>query len=367
MNYTRAIIHSPQPRAGRIKFYIPYKAMEWREKVKAIRTSRYHKPQKLWSIRNTKEDLNYLKEILGDQYDIRYPDEKGEQFQVTVLSENNKDKLAELEKKIILKGYSEHTHQSYRVAFAKFLTAYNDKDVDLLDKKEIENYLYQQIMKYKISNSRQNVIVSAIKFYYETVLGKPREYYDIQRPKKHKTLPNVLSPADVNRLINTPKNDKHRAILYTLYSGGLRVSEIINLRVQDIHTDKGYIFIHGAKGKKDRVTLLAESLLPVLRSYYKKHRPAYWMFEGADGGQYGTSSIQKIFRSAVQKSGVNAWATPHTLRHSFATHLVENGTNLRYIQSLLGHNNSKTTEIYTHVADLSNKVIKSPLDSINLG
>ena len=201
-------------------------------------------------------------------------------------------------------------------------------------------------------------------YHYEQVLGKPREYYDIQRPKKSATLPNVLSGQEVKLLINAPSNIKHTAILYAIYSAGLRLNEVIKIRVEDIHSDDGYIFIKGAKGKKDRKTVLSKVLLDVLRKYYKKYRPAYWLFEGQDGGQYSSSSINKIFRRAVKQSNINPWATPHTLRHSFATHLLQQGTNLRYVQALLGHSSSKTTEIYTHVMNINNKTITSPLDHL---
>ena len=136
----------------------------------------------------------------------------------------------------------------------------------------------------------------------------------------------------------------------------------INLRVSDIKSDEGYIRIKGAKGKKDRNTLLSAVLLTLLRQYYKQYKPSYWLFEGQDGGKYSSTSIQRIFQKAVKDSGCDAWATPHTLRHSFATHLKQAGTNLRYIQSALGHKSPKTTEIYTHVLRINNKTKESPLD-----
>ena len=151
-------------------------------------------------------------------------------------------------------------------------------------------------------------------------------------------------------------------MLYLIYSAGLRSGELLKLRIRDIQTDQGYIFIKGAKGKKDRRTVLSEKLLILLREYYKHYRPAYWLFEGQDGGQYTARSLQAVFRKAAEKSNINPWATLHTLRHSFATHCLQNGMNLRQVQVLLGHSSPKTTEIYTHVLEISNKVLKSPLD-----
>ena len=217
-------------------------------------------------------------------------------------------------------------------------------------------------MKYHISETKQNTIINAIKFYYEQVLGQPREFYDIQRPKRSKTLPGILSMDEVQSILTAVDNIKHKAILHTIYSGGLRISELLNLRIEDIRSDDGYIFVKGAKGKKDRRTILSKHLLILLRDYYKVNKPSYWLFEGQSGGKYSASSVQSIFRKAVKKANINPWATVHSLRHSFATHLLQQGTNLRYIQSLLGHSSSKTTEIYTHLLKVDNSIVKSPLD-----
>jgi len=206
--------------------------------------------------------------------------------------------------------------------------------------------------------------INAIKAYYEHVLGLPRKYYEIQRPKRSNSLPNVLSREEVALLIRYIKNLKHRTIILTINSAGLRISEAIKLRDCDIHSDEGYLFIKGSKNKKDRKTVLSQVHLQELRKYYKAHRPSYWLFEGQEGGQYSTASIQAVFRGAVKASGINPWATVHTLRHSFATHLLQSGTNLTMIQVLLGHNSSTTTEIYSHILAVSNKKVQSPLDSL---
>ena len=231
-------------------------------------------------------------------------------------------------------------------------------------KEDIEGYVYTLITKFRIGESMQNGIINAVKCYYEHVLGLPREYYNIARPKKRNDLPNVLSRKDVMAIINSPSNLKHKAILHTIYGAGLRVGELLRLRIKDIRSAEGYILIKDSKGKKDRHTVLSKHLLEMLRTYYKHYKPAYWLFEGQSGGQYTATSIQSIFRKAVQDSGSNPWSTPHTLRHSFATHLMEGGVNIRRIQAALGHNSSKTTEIYTHVLAINNKTLKSPLDSL---
>lgn len=357
------IIYSPKPNAKRIKFFIPYKMLEERELVKKIELKCYHKEQELWSIPNTKENTNLLKTIFRGKYKVETENQAPAMPKYTL---NNKsiEALVQLEKKLILKSYSKNTIDSYKSELSIFLKYFEKFNLKMITKDQIESYIHYMITKYKISESKQNLAINAIKFYYEQVLGQPREYYDIQRPKKANSLPNVLSEQEVLALINSPSNIKHKAILYTIYSGGLRISEAINLRIIDIHSDDSYIFIKGGKGKRDRQTLLSNNLLEVLCEYYKKHKPSYWLFEGQDGGKYSSKSIQNIFRKAQQKSKANPWSTPHTLRHSFATHLLENGENLRNIQALLGHSSSKTTEIYTHLVNISNNKIQNPLDKM---
>ena len=166
-------------------------------------------------------------------------------------------------------------------------------------------------------------------------------------------------------MFHLTKNQKHKCILMTIYSGGLRRSELINLKVADIDSQRMLIKVCGAKGKKDRFTLLSEKLVLELRDYYKEYTPQIWLFEGQKGGQYSATSIEKIFGQAVKRAQIRKHVTPHSLRHSFATHLLEQGTNLRYIQELLGHASSKTTEVYTRVASNALMKIKNPLDNLH--
>ena len=359
----KAIIYKGKSNAKRIKLHIPYQRSQWRIAIKALNGSFYHPYQKLWSITNTETALTEVKSIVGK--DIEYKEEVPHKKRPYIeLNEAEKDIIAALESKIILKGYSQHTRTLYRSELITFLTYHRFKDIPNLTKGEIEKYVLHTIQTQHVSESRQNGIINAIKFYYEHVLGKERTYYDIQRPKKSQTLPNVLSTVEIKRLLENPKNIKHKAILTTIYSAGLRLNEVIQLRIEDIHSDEGYIFIKGAKGKKDRRTVLSEVILKGLREYYILYKPSYWLFEGQDGGQYSTSSVQKILRRAVKSANISPWTTTHTLRHSFATHLLQQGVNLRIIQSLLGHSSAKTTQIYTHVLNINNKVVQSPLDEI---
>ncbi len=357
-------VYLPKPSAGRIKVHIPFPLREEREAFKRLNTSYYHAEQKLWSIVNSRENLATLKRIFGDRVSFESQTDLPRQQPAFQLEESSRYALEMLQQKLVVKAYSPSTIANYCGGFAKFLRFFEQRDLLTISKEEIEAFVYHQITKYKISESAQNCLINAIKAYYEQVLGKPREYYDIQRPKRSQSLPNVLSKEEVVSLIQATSNLKHRTILLAIYSAGLRISEAIQLRVRDIHSDEGYLFIKGSKNKKDRKTILSPILLGELRSYYKAFKPSYWLFEGQEGGQYSTKSIQNIFRASVAKSGVNPWATVHTLRHSFATHLLQQGTNLRIIQVLLGHSSTKTTEIYSHVLAISNKNVASPLDSI---
>jgi site-specific recombinase XerD len=223
-----------------------------------------------------------------------------------------------------------------------------------------------------------------VKFYYEKVLGRQKEYYDIERPRKENTLPDVVSQEELFKMIKTCTNDKNRLLITLIYSAGLRRSEILNLRKQDIRNDEHFIFVRGGKGNKDRTTLLSAQVEKQLESYYEKWKPNYWVFEGPGRTQYSASSILNIVKNTARLAGINRKVAPHMLRHSFATHLIEQGVSLRHIQLLLGHTSSKTTEIYpvgiyyiswkssintefsngvnTHIANTALAKIKSPLD-----
>lgn len=361
----KVVIYPYSVKSKRIKFHLPFKMVVLRNKIKQLNTIWYHPGQKRWSIVNTDKAKKSLFEIIEGQWLMAVDIPKVKVIKKGVkLTEASQKALMDLEQKIVLKGYSPSTLKTYKNFFFKFLSYFNERNLYDVNKEEIEAFMYKMVVKEKLSETAQNQYINAIKFYYEHVLGQPREFYDIQRPKKSQELPNVLSKSEVKKILEQPTNIKHRAILTVIYSGGLRISEAINLRLEDIRSKEGYIFIKGAKGKKDRRTLLSAKLLNLLRNYFREFKPAYWLFEGQSGGQYSTRSIQAIFRKAVIGARINPWATPHTLRHSFATHLLQQGVNLRYIQDLLGHGSSKTTEIYTHILRVNNNEIENPLDSM---
>jgi len=262
------------------------------------------------------------------------------------------------------KRYSENTQKIYISYMRDFATMFRNYDLKSLDKDKINRYILWLIREKDISASQQNQRINAIKFYYEKVLGYERQVYDIERPRKGFVLPKVLSENEILSILRACENLKHKAILGTIYSAGLRRSELINLRIQDVQFDKHILYIRGGKGKKDRTSILSESIAIILQRYLKTFKPNYWLFEGPNRSKYSSTSIARILDSAVAKTGIQKRVTPHMLRHSFATHMLEQGVDIRYIQTILGHESSKTTEIYTHVSTKSLAKIKSPLDLI---
>ncbi|RLD26988.1 MAG: recombinase [Bacteroidetes bacterium] len=263
--------------------------------------------------------------------------------------------------KLELKKYSNSTVKSYVTSFENFINHYHDSIIDDLNENDIRQYL-QLLIQNNRSNSFINQAINSIKFYYEMVLGMPNRFYSIERPKKERKLPIVLSKENVRRIIDNTNNIKHRCIVSLLYSAGLRRSELINLKLTDIDSSRMLVLVRDAKGKKDRYTLLSVKILNDLRIYYKQWKPRVYLFESPNNEKYSPNSVGKIVSNAAIKAGIKKRVSPHTLRHSFATHLLEAGTDLRYIQLLLGHSSTKTTEIYTHVAKSSFDSIKNPLD-----
>ncbi|WP_178989635.1 site-specific tyrosine recombinase/integron integrase [Winogradskyella schleiferi] len=262
--------------------------------------------------------------------------------------------------KLELKRYSANTVKNYVSSFESFINYFKGKQLEEINELDIRKYL-QLLIQDNFSNSQVNLSINSIKFYYEIVLGMPNRFYSIERPIKKKMLPDILSKEEVLRIIDCANNIKHKCIIGLLYSSGLRRSELLNLEAKDIDSKRMVITVKGAKGNKDRITVLSPNLLKDLRIYYKAYRPKSYLFDGLKGGKYSASSVLNIVKSSARKAGIHKKVTPHMLRHSFATHLLENGTDLRHIQLLMGHSSTKTTEIYTHVANSTFSDIKDLL------
>lgn len=271
----------------------------------------------------------------------------------------------DLRRELLSRKYSYKTVKGYIYYNRDFLNFINKKPSEINDS-DIKDYLLYLVEEKQSATSTLNQAINALKFYYGTML-KRKFLYEIKRPRKDKKLPIVLSKEEVAEILNSLDNLKHRAILMLVYSAGLRVGEVVKLKSEDIDSKRMLIHIKGSKGRKDRYTLLSETTLETLRQYWREYKPEKWLFEGARKDRYITTrTVDKIMEHACTKAGINKDVSVHTLRHSFATHLLESGTDLRYIQELLGHAHSKTTEIYTHVSTKSLGKIKSPLDSLEL-
>ena len=230
---------------------------------------------------------------------------------------------------------------------------------------EINAYLLQLIDKKNISSCQQNQRINAIKFYYEKVLGNERHCYKVNRAKREKTLPDVLSKEEVKDFLTVAKEDLRFYCMYSLlYSAGLRISELLNLKPDDINISRSLIHVRQGKGKKDRYTLLSKPFINKLEEYRIAYQPEKWLFEREAGVQFSESIVSKKLKEIAHEAGITKRAYPHLFRHSFATHLIEQGTDLKIIKELLGHENIKTTEMYVHIADTYKSKIKSPLDDI---
>ena len=268
-----------------------------------------------------------------------------------------------------LHNYSKSTFSTYHNMVLRYLNTFKGhrlSQVNDFGVKEIDTYHKIWMQKNSPSPSLINQSVNAIKLYYKVVSNKSIDLKEIHRPMRNKNLPSIYSQKEIKLLVDCITNTKHKTIIFIIYSAGLRVSELLNMRVEDILVDRKMVFIRRSKGRKDRYTTLADTALAMLHDYLKEYKPEKYLFEGQYGGQYSSTSIRNILHAAKKKAGVSTPGSVHTLRHSFATHLLENGTDLRYIQELLGHSSSKTTEIYTHVSTLNISKITSPGDLINL-
>ena len=280
-------------------------------------------------------------------------------------SEVQESALAAMRRKLEIARYSPRSIQVYLSATRQLFQHFPLKHPNDIRTEDIEAFQHHLATVRKVSNSTLNQAVNAIRYYYMNVVGDARRVTFIERPRKESKLPLVLSKAEVAAVLKAPTNLKHRAMLALAYSGGLRVSEVLALEPDDLLYDRGLIRIRGAKGNKDRTTLLGRSTAELLKRYVAHARPRELLFEGQGGGAYSARSLQKVLEAALEKAGIRKPATMHTLRHSFATHLLEQGTDLRYIQALLGHASSKTTEIYTHVSTRYLQGIVNPMDNLD--
>ncbi len=274
--------------------------------------------------------------------------------------------LKKFEMNLRIENYSEQTLKNYMSALKLFLEFIEELKVKKVTDKEIQNYLYYCATKKKYAYSSMKQIIAAIGYLYKKVFNLSIPQSLNVKLKKPITLPVVLSKDEIIKLIKVTGNLKHKTILLLIYSAGLRLGELLNLKIGDIDSKSMKIHIKQGKGKKDRYIMLSGNVLKLLREYYKIYKPKEFFVEGQNGGKYSPKSVQSVFKRSLQKAGIKKKATVHSLRHSFATHLLDDGTDIRYIQELLGHKRLETTQIYTHVSSYSINKIKSPADKLDL-
>jgi site-specific recombinase XerD len=283
------------------------------------------------------------------------------------ISPVNKHVLPAMSQLLKLKAFSPSTIRTYLNEMTQLLNTLKDIPADQLTPELLKRYLVYCYEKLGLKENTLHSRINAMKFYYEKVLGREKFFWEIPRPKKRMILPKVLGEDELARLFNALGNLKHKAMLFTAYSAGLRVSEVAALKIKHIDSGRMQIMIENAKGKKDRYVNLSPVLLDILRSYIKnyKYKPKEYLFESEETGfAYPIRTVQRVFQNAKQKAGISKSVGIHSLRHSFATHLLEKGTDIRYIKDLLGHFNIRTTERYLHVARQQLVNIKSPLDDL---
>lgn len=260
--------------------------------------------------------------------------------------------------------YSANTIHHYTEGLKVFLGFINKPITDITNP-DLERFNLDYVIKHGYSASFQNQVINAVKLFFRSIHSVKFSIEKVERPRREYKLPNVLSKEEVKRIITSPTNAKHRAMLSLIYACGLRRSELLNLKPEHVDSKRGLLIIKQAKGNKDRVVPISGKIIEMLRDYYKMYKPKTWLFEGQqEGEQYSAESIQKVLKDATIKAKVNKPVTLHWLRHSYATHLLESGTDLRYIQELLGHKSRKTTEIYIHVSTQSIQKLRSPFDDL---
>ena len=319
-------------------------------RIKQIGGARWSQTLKVWHLPDTDDNRIRFNLALKSE---------------SLPSEEGMRQITKFKQFLSSKRYSESTIKTYSEALKSFLVFYRNKAVGEITNDDVIVYNNEYILKKSISSSYQNQIVNAIKLFFKTIRETKIVIDKIHRPKRAKLLPNVLSKEEVKLILNAHSNIKHKMMLSLIYSCGLRCGELLALKPVNIDSKRNIVLLQNAKGKKDRIAPLSPKILKMLREYYTSFKPKKYLFEGVIPGEpYSNKSLQSVLKQALKKTGITKPVTIHWLRHSYATHLLETGTDLRYIQELLGHSSSKTTEIYTHVSTKSIQQIKSPFDDL---
>lgn len=331
----------------RIAIYFE-KNRELNERIKKLVGVKWSNTKKAWHVPDNEENRKKFK--IEKEF---------------VFSETHLQKIEQYKRWLKSKRYSGNTIKSYSEALISFLKYFSHKPIETISNDDVIIFNNDFILKKKLSASYQNQIVNAIKLFFREIQGSTINAELIHRPKRAKLLPNVLSKQEVKEIIDATKNIKHKTMLSLIYACGLRSGEVLNLLPTNIDSKRGVIIIKQAKGNKDRIAPLGDKIIEILRTYFTTFKPEKYLFEGQEKGtKYDSRSLQQVLKQSLTRTTIKKPVTLHWLRHSYATHLLENGTDLRYIQEILGHSSSKTTEIYTHVSTKSIQKISSPFDNL---
>ncbi len=363
----------------RFKVFIPFDKKGWIAVVKEIPGRAWNVAESYWSVPYVKDSfrriwalgkdnisLNFaIRDDIAEKIDL--PKKKQSKRKPKVqLSEVQKAAKTALEEKFILEGKAWRTIKTYLGLFTQFLLFNKDIKPSSISKKQIEQFLIYKKRDENASDSQMHQIINTLNAFYIRILGQNEKVSTLIRPKKKKKVPNVFSEEEIVRLLKSCDNLKHKCILMLVYSGGLRKSEVLNLKPAELDFDRKTIFVNKGKGGKDRFTFFSVSAQKYLREYLNQYRPKYYLFEGQTGGRYSDSSVQSLFEAARIKAQIKPNVTLHGLRHSFATHLIEKNIPLHVVQELLGHESIKTTEVYLHVSNKFRKELRSPLDDMDI-
>ena len=330
--------------------------------VKSVEGTHWSQTLNAWYLKNSEENLALILELFKDVTKVDTSRVSKKTHFKRNLTESQRQLLNTFY--LFLKGkrYSPSTIQTYTFFIADFINFHTKTPLEELTNRAVELFIETVFIERKYSVSSQRQFISALKvftsFYPQTKIHN----LSLERPKKSRILPTVLSQEEVLKIIQCTQNIKHRAILTLLYSCGLRIGELISLKLVDFHIERKQLIVKKGKGRKDRYVSLADGFFPLLSNYYYSYKPTIYFVEGQNGGKYSAESIRSFLRKSCKKAGIKKLVTPHTLRHSYATHLLENGVDLRHIQSLLGHSKPETTMIYTHVQRKDLMDIQNPLD-----
>ncbi len=347
------------------------------ERVRKLENVRWSKTLSAWHVPDTEKYRTLFKLPLGNDFTVKkeapilaqkkVDNTPAINYKGNLIHVVNAAVLAEVKQQLVLKAYAQNTQRTYLNEISIFLQHIKHRDAAKLTTQNIKDYLQYCFEKLKLSENTLHSRLNALKFYYEQVLHNKKIFFDIPRPKKPQQLPKVLNETELKRLFDSANNLKHKALLFVAYSAGLRVSEVINLRIQDIDRERGQMFIHCSKGKKDRYVHLSPLVLDILEQYYRMwpQKPREYIFESHQlRQQYSIRSAQQIFSDCKTKAGILKSVSFHSLRHSFATHVLERGIDVMFIKDILGHFNIKTTQRYLHVRRDFLINIPSPIDSL---